>query len=121
MARADRAGDKGDKSWGRRSLPTPLPVRLAAIGAIFAALLVLGLALPVASQSTRFGMPWHSVDGGGGTGIGARFELAGSIGQPDAGSVGGERFSIVGGFQSPDLREEIVSGQIYLPVLRMRD
>ena len=62
--------------------------------------LVGGLVLPAAGQ---FEIPWHTVDGGGEqVSTGGGFELAGTIGQPDASSfdmpMTGGGFELVGGF-----------------------
>ena len=46
-----------------------------------------------------FSIPWHTVDGGGGTSSGGAFTLIGSIGQPDAGApMSGGAFALTGGF-----------------------
>ncbi len=46
-----------------------------------------------------FDLSWHTIDGGGGSSTGGGFELAGTIGQADAGAVltGGE-FTLTGGY-----------------------
>ncbi|MEI7657571.1 MAG: GC-type dockerin domain-anchored protein [Phycisphaerae bacterium] len=44
-------------------------------------------------------IPWYTVDGGGGLSSGGSFSLAGTIGQPDAGTpMSGGSFSVRGGF-----------------------
>ena len=54
------------------------------------------LAAPALAQLT---LPKWSVDNGGGVSNGARFELHGTIGQPDAVSLlQGTRFRLAGGF-----------------------
>jgi hypothetical protein len=46
-----------------------------------------------------YDLSWNTVDGGGGTSTGGTFELAGTIGQPDAGGpLTGGNFELVGGF-----------------------
>lgn len=46
-----------------------------------------------------FDLSWHTIDGGGGTSSGGGFELAGTIGQHDAGqAMTGGAFTIMGGF-----------------------
>ena len=48
-----------------------------------------------------FDLSWHTIDGGGGTSTGGGFELAGTIGQHDAGpAMTGGPFSLLGGFWS---------------------
>ena len=54
------------------------------------------LCLPALAQ---FAIPWHTLDGGGGTSTGGVFRVNGTTGQPDAGSpahAGG--YTLVGGF-----------------------
>jgi hypothetical protein len=64
---------------------------------------LLGLAtLDVAAQ-TNFAIDWWSVDGGGGGGGGGAYELWGTIGQPDAGSLSGGDFAIEAGFWAATL------------------
>ena len=41
---------------------------------------------------------WHSIDGGGGVSAGGPFTVAGTVGQPDAGTMSGGHFSLSGGF-----------------------
>jgi hypothetical protein len=54
------------------------------------------LCLPALAQ---FAIPWHTVDGGGGTSAGGVYSVSGTIGQPDASPpahAGG--YTLVGGF-----------------------
>jgi hypothetical protein len=53
-----------------------------------------GPALPDAPYTLN---PW-TVDGGGGTSTGGLFGLSGTAGQPDAGSLTGGIYTLVGGF-----------------------
>lgn len=59
---------------------------------------ILALAFQASAQS--FSIDWHTIDGGGGTSTGDGYSLAGSIGQPDAGSMSGGGYSLAGGFWS---------------------
>jgi hypothetical protein len=52
----------------------------------------------VLAQSGQFELPWHSIDGGGGTSTGGEFALQAAIGQPEAGSLSGGDFTLGGGF-----------------------
>jgi len=46
-----------------------------------------------------FDLSWHTIDGGGGSSTGGGFELAGTIGQHDAGqTMTGGNFVLIGGF-----------------------
>jgi len=48
--------------------------------------------------NSGFNVDWHTIDGGGGTSVGAGFVLSGTIGQPDAGEMAGGGFLLTGGF-----------------------
>ncbi len=48
-----------------------------------------------------FEIPWHTVDGGGGTSSGGGFVLSGTAGQPDAGDLTGGDFVLRGGYWQP--------------------
>jgi hypothetical protein len=45
-----------------------------------------------------YDLTWHTIDGGGGTSSGGGFMLSGTIGQPDAGVMSNEQFTLAGGF-----------------------
>lgn len=47
-----------------------------------------------------FDLSWHTIDCGGGVSSGGSFEVVGTIGQHDAGSMSGGDFSLTGGFWS---------------------
>ena len=51
-----------------------------------------------AGDPPAFEIPWHTVDGGGGTSEGGQFSVAGTIGQHDAGVMSGGEFELSGGF-----------------------
>jgi hypothetical protein len=55
-----------------------------------------GLALPAAAQN--YSIDWFTIDGGGGTSTGGVYSVSGTIGQPDAGTMSGGSYSLVGGF-----------------------
>ena len=86
-------------------LPPPnggaLPSRRYGFGLV--ALLVLLLSTLNIQLSTAHAqtssIPWHTIDGGGGTSTGGVFTVSGTIGQPDAsGPMTGGQFSLTGGF-----------------------
>ena len=63
---------------------------------LFAVVIVAMAALPARAQ---LDIPWHTIDGGGGTSTGGTFSLSGTIGQHDAGGpMTGGTFSLTGGF-----------------------
>ena len=53
-----------------------------------------------AAIDADFDLTWHTIDGGGGASAGGGFELAGTIGQPDAGTMTGGDFILSGGFMA---------------------
>lgn len=63
----------------------------------------------VCARAQNYSIDWHTIDGGGGVSTGSVYSVSGNIGQPDAGSMSGGSFSLVGGFwgilsamQTPD-------------------
>jgi hypothetical protein len=70
----------------------------ASIAYIAAVALCAGAAA-LAPNGSSFDLSWNTVDGGGGISTAGDYELAGTIGQPDAGVVmtGGD-FTFTGGF-----------------------
>ena len=51
------------------------------------------------SFAQSYSIPWHTLDGGGGTSTGGGYPVSGTIGQPDAGGpMTGGPFSLTGGF-----------------------
>ena len=73
---------------------TPLFAHIAAI------VLCAGVAAFAPIGGGDFDLSWHTVDGGGGgSSTGSGFELAGTIGQHDAGpAMTGGTFTLLGGF-----------------------
>lgn len=61
-----------------------------------AALTLLWLALPASAGSYR--LVSGTADGGGNHAQGSRFRIEGTAGQPDAGWLQGQRFTLQGGF-----------------------
>jgi hypothetical protein len=45
-----------------------------------------------------YSIDWYTIDGGGGTSTGGVYSVSGTIGQPDAGTMSGGSYSLVGGF-----------------------
>ena len=45
-----------------------------------------------------YNINWYTIDGGGGVSVKGDYELAGTIGQPDAGVISGGGFVLSGGF-----------------------
>ncbi len=66
------------------------------------ALVALGLLIGTLcwdAPAQSFSLPWHTINGGGGTSTGGLYTITGTIGQPDAGGpMTGGLFSLTGGF-----------------------
>jgi len=45
-----------------------------------------------------YSISWYTIDGGGGQSSGGPYILTGTIGQPDAGYLGGGNYELLGGF-----------------------
>jgi hypothetical protein len=56
----------------------------------------------VAARPAHFSIPWHTVDGGGGTSATGRYSVSGTAGQPDAGAFRGGATELFGGFWFPE-------------------
>ncbi len=69
-------------------------IGVGAAGVIAAVAVVVG-----AGGDPDFDINWHTIDGGGlMRSTGGDFELSGTVGQPDAGSMSGGDFTLTGGF-----------------------
>ncbi len=65
--------------------------------AVWLMLLVISAA-PIVSGESTYVLDWFTIDGGGGQSSGGQFVLTGTIGQPDAGYLGGDNYELLGGF-----------------------
>lgn len=55
--------------------------------------------LSLGTASAQYAIPWHTIDGGGGTSTGGVYSVSGTIGQPDAGvTMTNGQYSATGGF-----------------------
>ena len=69
-----------------------IPIQFAQLGFFSAALSV---------NAQSYSMDWHKIAGGGGMSAGGAYQMAGTVGQPDAsGSMNGGNYSLTGGFWS---------------------
>jgi len=68
---------------------------------IAALVLVVGVSL-ASAQTGDWALSWYTIDGGGALSIGGdRFALSGTIGQPDAGNMSGDAYTLHAGFWQP--------------------
>ena len=63
--------------------------------------------------SAGYDLTWSTIDGGGGVSTGGAFEVSGSIGQAEAGTLNGNTFTLSGGFWISS-----ISYKLYLPLIR---
>jgi len=96
----------------RSSIPTALA------GVLLTALaLLLTTATVVGQDGSGYDLSWWTVDGGGGESSGDRYALAGTVGQPDAGTLTGGEYSLVGGFWAG----APVKYEVFLPLVLRND
>ena len=83
------------------------------------ALVLLPLSRMVVAQSGGdYDLTWSTVDGGGATfSIGGVYTLGGTIGQPDAGAMGGGDYSLSGGFWGGIVSIVQYFYHVYLPLI----
>jgi hypothetical protein len=62
--------------------------------------LVLLFGSDVANAAGGYSLSWWTVDCGGGTSTSPGYSLSGTVGQPDAGQLGGGSYELSGGFWS---------------------
>ena len=83
--------------------------------------LALGILLLLTSAAQAQGgydLSWWTADGGGvTTGTGAGYELGGTIGQPDAGVLSGEGYTLGGGFWGGGEMSQPPAYPVYLPLI----
>jgi hypothetical protein len=100
-------------------------VRPLLLGAAFlllllgtAALLPLDLTGAAQAPESTYEISWWTVDGGGITNaMGGGYSLGATAGQPDAGLLAGDGYSLSGGFWRRAAPAEAPSHAIYLPLL----
>jgi hypothetical protein len=67
-----------------------------------------------ASPQSGYSIDWYTIDSGGAMNSnGGGYSLSGTIGQPDAGSLGGGSYSLVGGFWGG----ASINYTVYLPLV----
>jgi hypothetical protein len=50
------------------------------------------------SHAQPYAIESYTIDGGGGVSVGSSYTVAGSVGEPDAGTISGGRYTLEGGF-----------------------
>jgi hypothetical protein len=87
--------------------------RRLALALLVAAILATSAAL--AQTGGGYDLTWSTVDSGGGSSAGSGYQLAGTVGQPDAGAtLSGGGYALAGGFWSG----ASTGSKVYLPQLR---
>ncbi len=76
---------------------------------------ILGAGAALAQTGGGYDLTWSTIDGGGGNSAGGGYQLAGTLGQPDAGAaLSGGVYSLSGGFWGG----ASTGNRVYLPLLR---
>jgi hypothetical protein len=79
-------------------------------------LFVSGLAR--AQSGNGYDLTWHTIDNGGVTvSAGNGYQLGGTIGQPDAGSLSGGNYTLSGGFWQSESSAGPTAYHIFLPLV----
>jgi uncharacterized membrane protein len=86
-------------------------------GKAFLALVAFLLLISLAFAQDAYEIPWFTVDGGGGNSSGGPYILSGTIGQPDAGELGGGTYTLTGGFWTGIAGPMPPLFAIYLPLV----
>ena len=73
---------------------------------------LIGLTLATAARAQEYDIPWWTIDGGGGIGLGGNYSLSGSISQPDTGVLSGGAYTLIGGFWGIGVQQ-----LLYLPLI----
>jgi hypothetical protein len=75
---------------------------------------ILGAGAVLAQTGGGYDLTWGTIDGGGGGSAGGGYQLAGTLGQPDAGAtLNGGGYSLSGGFWGG----VSIGGKVYLPLI----
>jgi hypothetical protein len=83
-------------------------------------LILLMALLPLvltAAAAVGYDLSWWSVDSGGGTSTGGGYTLLGAVGQPDAGVMQSDDFSLAGGLLGGGASSPIPSLHTLLPLV----
>lgn len=84
---------------------------------ILPALGILLLLTGVAQAQGGYDLSWWTADGGGTSGSGGGYALAGTIGQPDAGELSGGGYTLGGGFWDGGEMPQPSAYPVYLPLI----
>lgn len=85
---------------------------LVALILVLALAVLFSGALLQAQTGDGYDLSWFTIDGGGGTSSSASYTLSGTVGQPDAGTLEGDDYKLVGGFWGGST----IQYDVYLPV-----
>jgi hypothetical protein len=93
-------------------------MRVRTVIAIAIGILITVSGLAGAQSGGNYELAWYTVDNGGvsfSTGDG--YQLGGTIGQPDAGSLSGGDYTLMGGFWQSGVTSGALEYYIYLPLV----
>jgi len=89
--------------------------RMTRVGLLAIALLLL-VASVAHAESTGYALHWWTVDGGGGHASSSKYSLNASIGQPDAGRLTSDGYTVLGGFWGGRSQADDPTLNVYLPL-----
>jgi hypothetical protein len=61
-------------------------------------LLLSAFSFQLSASAQSYSLDWSTIDGGGGASTGGTFQVTGTLGQPDAGTMSGGNYTLQGGF-----------------------
>ena len=89
----------------------------------YAVLITAVILLTPELRAQSYTIDWYTIGGGGGASSGGDFTLSGTIGQPEAGTMSGDNYSLAGGFwgalQTPPpvptvIEVWVINGEVHL-------
>jgi hypothetical protein len=90
-------------------------IRLTRLTLLVLVLIIALVTVSIVSAQVLYGLPWWTMDSGGGSSQGGNYTLSGAIGQPDAAQSQGGTYHLSGGFWSGGGVREVVY-MILLPI-----
>ena len=93
-------------------------MRQVTLAILIAAMLTGTIASAHAQSGGGYELTWWTIDGGGTTNSNnGDYSLAGTFGQPDAGTLSGGGYTLFGGFWSGAAASVVSTYKVYLPIV----
>jgi hypothetical protein len=94
-SKENRDGSFPNRRYESPTQRTPSASSRAVLGA---ALAITALSVRTSALAQTGSIDWLTLDGGGGASAAGAYSISGTVGQPDAGSLRGSRYTLEGGF-----------------------